>query len=167
MQPASRIDPDQQPLRTVAPSTHRSVTSNRLPFPLLPRSIRWSFVLGIAALITYASLVIVPETVVDDTRPEFVPLNYWRHIVAYLALAGSLAYATDDWQLDRWNNAALVILIAATFGICMEIGQHFLPHRSPFLLIDVAVNTLGASGVVVWYLIRPSLECKPVGEFFR
>ena len=55
--------------------------------------------------------------------------------------------------------------IAASYGIAMEVGQHFLPHRTPFLLPDAAVNTLGASGVVVWYLVRPHLDCKPVTEF--
>lgn len=64
-----------------------------------------------------------------DTRPELVPLNYWRHLVAYLALAGSLAYATDDWNLDRWKQAAFVI--------AMEAASHFVPPRSPVLLTPV------------------------------
>jgi VanZ family protein len=29
-----------------------------------------------------------------------------------------------------------------------EFGQAFLPHRSPFLVTDVLVNTLGASTVL-------------------
>ena len=97
----------------------------------------------------------------------FVPLNYWRHLLAYFALAGSLAYAIDDWDFDRWKQAVLVIPITASYGIAMEAGQQFLPHRTPFLLTDAAVNTLDASGGVVWYLVRPSLELKPVTEFFE
>lgn len=40
-------------------------------------------------------------------------LNYWRHLVAYLAIAGSLAYATDDWDLDRGDPNALSDQITA------------------------------------------------------
>lgn len=58
----------------------------------------------------------------------------------------------------------LVIAIAALYGIGMEAGQHFVPHRIP-LVTDAAVNTLGATGVVVWHLPRPLLELKPVGKF--
>lgn len=137
----------------------------RIPFPLFPSRIRWAFVPIIATLIVYSSLVIVPETVVDNTQPEFIALTHWRHLVASFAFVGSLAYATDDWSMDRWRKAALVIAIAASYGICMEIGQHFLPHRTPFLLTDAAVNTLGASGVVIWYLVRPYFEPKPVSQF--
>lgn len=79
--------------------------------------------------------------------------------IASFAFAGSLAYATGDWSMDRWKQAALVI--------AMKVGQHFLSHRTPFFPTDVAVNTLGASGVVIWYLVRPYLNLKPVGEFFE
>ncbi len=136
----------------------------RIPFPLFPTPVRWAAVLAIASLIFYASLVTVPETVVDDAQPEFIPINYWRHLVAYFALGGSLAYATDDWHLDRWKQAAFVIAIAAMYGIAMEAGQHFLPHRTLFLLTDAAVNTLGATGVVSWYLVRPYLDLRPIDE---
>ncbi len=136
----------------------------RVPLPLLPTAIRGAGVLAIAALIFYGSLVTVPETLVDDAQPEFVPLHYWRHLVAYFVFACSLAYATDDWDLDRWRKAAFVILIAALYGIAIETGQHVLPHRTPFLITDAIANVLGASLVLAWYLVRPYLALKPLRE---
>ena len=134
----------------------------KLPAPLLPRSVRWLAVFIVAALIFYTSLVTIPETAVDETHPWFIPLHLWRHIVAYFGFAGLLAYATDHWDMPRWRNALLVIAIAALYGVCMELGQALVPHRTEFLITDVAANTLGASGVVVWYLIRPYLDLKPL-----
>ena len=46
----------------------------------------------------------------------------------------------------------------------MGADQQFLTYRTPFLLTDAAVDALGAS-VVVWYLVPPYLELKPVSEF--
>jgi len=36
--------------------------------------------------------------------------------------------------------------------------------RAQTILPDVAANTFGASGVVIWYLVRPYLELKPIPE---
>lgn len=139
----------------------------KLPVPLLPRSIRWAGVVVLAGIIFYGSLVTVPETVVDRTDPGLVPLHLWRHVVAYFTLACGLAYASDHWEIARWRNALVVIGLAALYGIGMEIGQAFLPHRSDFLLTDVAANTLGASGVVLWYAVRPYLALRTVPELIE
>lgn len=37
----------------------------------------------------------------------------------------------------------------------------------PFLFTDAAVNTLGATGVVIWYFVMLYLEFQTVGEFFE
>ena len=136
-----------------------------LPLPLLPRRLRYTAVAVVAAFIFYTSLVTVPETVVDDAQPQFLELNHWRHLVAYFTFACSLAYATDHWDLPRFKHAALVIAIAASYGIAMEAGQAFLPHRSPFLISDTFVNTVGASTVLFWYLVRPYLELRPITDY--
>lgn len=47
----------------------------------------------------------------------------------------------------------------------MEAGQAFLPHRSPFLVTDVLVNAVGASLMLVWFLLRPYLDRRPVSAF--
>lgn len=136
----------------------------KIPAPLLPRAIRWLGVFAVAAFIFYASLVTIPETVVDETQPGVIPLHLWRHIVAYFGFAGVLAYATDHWNMPRWRNAILVIGIAALYGICMEFGQALVPHRTEFLVTDAVANTLGASGVLIWYAARPYLDLKPIPE---
>ncbi|QZA89041.1 VanZ family protein [Salinarchaeum sp. IM2453] len=137
----------------------------QVPLPLFSRRLRWAGVLVIAGFILYSSLLTVPETVVDDTQPDSIPINYWRHLVAYCVLACSLAYATDHWQLPRWRHALIVIGLAAGYGALIEAGQAFVPHRSSFLVSDVVVNTIGASGVMLWYLARPYLSLRPVSAF--
>ena len=69
--------------------------------------------------------------------------------------------------IPRFKHAILVIATATTYGIAMEAGQHFLSHRSPFLVTDVLVNTLGASTVLVWFLARPYLELRPITEYVK
>ena len=129
--------------------------------PLLPRRLRWAGVFILAAFIFYTSLVTTPETLVDEGQPSLIELNHWRHLVAYFTFACSLAYATDHWDLPRRHHAALVIALATLFGIVMEIAQAFLPHRSPFLVTDVLVNAIGASSVLLWFLLRPYIELTP------
>ncbi len=136
-----------------------------LPIPLLPRWLRFTAVGVVAAIIFYGSLITVPETAIDDVQPTFVQLSHWRHLLAYFALAGTLAYASDHWNLPRWRHAAIIIVIAASYGVAMEFGQALLPHRTPFLITDVIVNTIGASGVVSWFLLRPYLDCRPLSTF--
>ena len=132
-----------------------------LPLPLLPKPVRYSAVVVVAAIIIYGSLITVPETAVDDIRFEFFDPNHWRHLVAYATLAYTLAYATDHWDLPSGHHAAVIIALATLFGIAMEVGQAFLPHRSPFLVTDVIINAIGASSVLVWFLLRPYIELTP------
>jgi len=139
----------------------------QIPVPLFPKAIRWSVVAVLAAFILYGSLITVPETVVDQTQPEGLPLHLWRHVVAYFTLACALAYATDHWKLPRLQHALLMIGIAALYGVFMELGQALVPHRTDFLITDVAANTFGASGVVIWYLARPYLEPKPISALLE
>ena len=136
----------------------------KVPSPLLPRWLRLSAVAVVAGIIFYGSLVTVPETVIDDAQPDLIQISHWRHVVAYATLAYTIAYATDHWQLPRFKHTILIIALAAAYGILMELGQQFLPHRSPFLVTDVLVNTLGASLVSLWFLIRPHLAIQPVTE---
>ena len=137
-----------------------------IPLPLVPRWLPWGGVGAVCALIFYGSIVTVPETVVDDAQPVLIDLNYWRHLVAYGVLALSLAYASDHWELGRWRHAVVVIGMAAGYGVVMELGQVFVPHRTDFMMIDVFVNAIGASVVVVWFLLRPHLSLLAVEEWW-
>ena len=90
--------------------------------------------------------------------------SHWRHFVAYGALSFTLAYATASWKMPRWRNAIFVIGIAALYGVCIEIGQSFVPHRSDFMITDAVANTLGASLVIMWYIILPYITLRPIRE---
>ena len=70
----------------------------------------------------------------------------------------------SHWTLPLLKHATLIIALAASYGITMELGQQFLPHRAPFLVTDV-LNTLGASLVPLWFLVRPHLELHPLTTF--
>ncbi|MCU4926490.1 VanZ family protein [Halobacteria archaeon AArc-dxtr1] len=136
----------------------------RLPLPLLPTPVRWLGVAAVAGFILYASLITSPpETAVDTAQPAFAPLSYWRHFVAYAALSGALAYAIDDWERRRWQQALLVIAVATLYGAGIEVAQYADPERH-FDVLDILVNALGASTVLGWYAVRPSLEARSLGE---
>ena len=137
----------------------------RVPIPLLPRVVRWAGVAVIAGFIFYASILTAPPaTPVDDAQPWFLDLSYWRHLVAYATLALTLAYATDEWSLERWRHALVVIAVVTLYGAGIEVGQWFVPERH-FDLADIAVNALGASVVLGWFALRPRLEVLEVEAF--
>lgn len=130
----------------------------RVPVPLLPRPVRWLGVAGLLGFLFYVSVVTVPpETAVDTYRLSFVDVAHWRHFVAYGTLAYALAYATVDWELTRWKQAAFVVAFASLYGLGIEVGQYFTPHRN-FDATDVVANTLGASLVLPWYLLWPHVR---------
>lgn len=133
--------------------------------PLLPRWLRWSFVAAVAALIFYLSILTVPpETPVVPGRPAIVPLDKWRHFLAYAAFGGALAYATTEWSWRRRRLAALVVGTTVLYGIGIEAGQAFLPERY-FALGDAWANAVGGLLVLPWFLVRPYLTVTPVGEW--
>ncbi len=67
-----------------------------LPVPLASAWLRWTGVGVVAAVIFYASILIAPPETVLDARPGLVPLDKWRHFLAYAAFGYALAYATTD-----------------------------------------------------------------------
>ncbi|MEF8786192.1 MAG: VanZ family protein [Haloarculaceae archaeon] len=136
-----------------------------LRVPLLPRWLRWLAVAGLAALIFYASILAVPpETVIDQTKPDLLPLDKWRHFLAYAAFGGALAYATTDWEVTPTVLAVGVIGITVVYGIGIEFGQSLVPGRY-FSLGDAYANALGGVLVVPWYLLRPYLELVPISAW--
>ena len=128
--------------------------------PLLPRWLRWSFVVGIAGFIFYTSILTVPpETVVDSAKPgvDYLPLDKWRHFVAYAVLAGTGVYATADWNQSIRRRALLVVGLVVLYGVGIEFGQSLIPNRY-FSLGDAYANGLGAVLVTPWYFVRRHVE---------
>lgn len=133
--------------------------------PLLPAWLRWLAVLAVAGFVAYVSLVTVPpETVVDQLRPgppDLIPLDKWRHFVAYAAVAYALAYATTDWDVRVLALAVAVVTATVVYGVGIEVGQSFLPARY-FSVDDAYANALGGVLVLPWYVVRPYLEFVPL-----
>jgi VanZ family protein len=128
----------------------------------LPGWIRWAFVVCVAGFIFYTSILTAPpDTVLDAGRPDLVPLDKWRHFLAYATFGGALAYATADWTIERRYAAAFVIGTTMAYGIGIEAWQSFVPERY-FSYGDAYANTLGAVLISPWYLIRPYIEFEPL-----
>ncbi|MFW6018618.1 MAG: VanZ family protein [Halapricum sp.] len=132
--------------------------------PLLPASIRWLAVVTVAAVIFYGSiLAIPPETVLDRARPfALIPIDKWRHFLAYGAFAYALAYATADWDRNARSLAALVVAVTVLYGVGIEFGQSLTPNRY-FSVLDAYANVLGAALVLPWYLLSRRVEFVPLG----
>ena len=121
--------------------------------PLVPAWLRWIGVVAVAAVIFYLSVVTVPPADPVVEPPDLVPLDKWRHFLAYAAFAGSLAYATTDWSWPTRRLAVLVLGATAVYGVGIEAWQAFVPARY-FSLGDAYANALGAVLASPWYLIR-------------
>jgi len=137
-----------------------------LRLPLLPRWMRWTAVLVVAALIFYLSLLTVPPADPVLEPPPLLPLDKWRHFLAYAAFGLSLAYATAEWEADARLLAVGVVGTTVLYGFGIEVGQAFLPERY-FGLGDAWANALGGLLVVPWYLLRPYVRFSPAVTWLR
>lgn len=128
----------------------------RIAVPVVPRALRWGAVVAVAGGIFYLSVVSVPpgEPVVPPPGPpDLLPLDKWRHFLAYAALGGSLGYATVDWEWPSPRLAVLVIGVVAAYGLGVEGIQSTLAHRY-FSMGDAYANVFGAVLVVPWFALR-------------
>jgi len=140
------------------------MTRITLRVPLLPRWFRWSVVVSVAGLIFYASILTVPPETALDTRPDLIPLDKWRHFIAYAALGNSLAYATTDWNIETRRLAAAVLSVTILYGVGIEFGQSLTPERY-FSIGDIYANLLGGVLVLPYYVVQPHLQLVSVSEF--
>jgi VanZ family protein len=139
----------------------------RLNAPLLPAWFRWTAVIGLAGFIFYASIITVPpETPVDAWKPTLLPLDKWRHFVAYAVLGGALAYAITDWEYSTLTQALIVFIIIVIYGVGIEFGQTLTPDRY-FSVGDAYANALGAVLVMPWYILRPYFRFLPVTDWLK
>lgn len=130
-------------------------TDRRIPVPLLPAWFRWLAVAAVATFIFYASILTAPpETALDEVR--LLPLDKWRHFLAYAGLGGTMAYAVADSDYGIRRQALGVFAVTVIYGLGVEAGQSFLPERY-FSLGDAIANALGAVLAMTWYALRPYL----------
>lgn len=142
----------------------------RIRAPLLPTWVRWAAVIALAGFIFYVSIITVPpETVVDQVKPgppDLIPLDKWRHFVAYAAFGYALAYAVTDWNIRKSKLAAFAIGVTVMYGIGIEFGQSLIPERY-FSMDDAYANAFGGFLVIPWYFVRPYIELVPTMTFVK
>ena len=130
--------------------------------PLVPRWMRWTGVCAVAAFIFYTSILTAPPpNPVVPGKPDLLPLDKWRHFLAYAALAGTLVYATADLERSVRFQVLFVVCVATLYGIGIEVGQSQIPNRY-FSLGDAYANTIGTALVTPWYLVRSRIQFQPV-----
>ena len=128
--------------------------------PLLPGWLRWAGVAAVAGVIFYLSVIAAPPADPVVEPPDLIPLDKWRHFLAYAAFGGSLAYATADWDWPIPRLALFVLGVTVVYGVGIEVWQSFLPERY-FSLPDAYANALGAVLVSPWYLVRSRVSFLP------
>ena len=140
------------------------MTQSRLGVPLLPSWLRWGGVAVVAAGIFYLSVLAAPpETAVVPGRPDLLPLDKWRHFLAYAAFGGALAYATVDWTWRTRTMAAAVLAVVVVYGVGIEVWQSFVPDRY-FGLGDAYANAFGGVLVLPLLFIRDRVPFVSIGE---
>lgn len=137
-----------------------------IPAPLLPRSVRWAVVGGVGVVIIYFSIIAPPPKTPLDIEFELIPLDKWRHFVAYAALGYALAYATTDWAWKSRRLAVFVIGVTILYGIGIEGAQSLLPQRY-FSIVDAYANALGAILVIPYYRVRQYVDFEPLPLFLN
>ena len=128
--------------------------------PLLPASIRWLLVAVVVATIVVFSLLPPPP----ETQTSLPYLDKLVHAVAYLGLAGALAYATVEYQPRHRLRTALVWGLAVGVGLAVELLQSVVAYRF-FTLGDLVANAVGAGLILIWFRVERSLRYTPVSEW--
>lgn len=130
--------------------------------PLLPATLRWLGVVAVAGTIAVYSLhstAATGEVAVLDLAVSFV-----LHLLAYAGLAVTLAYATVEFDAPRRRRAVAVIVLAASFGLGIELLQGTTAERTASPL-DALVNLVGASLALGWYALERRCTVVPLSEF--
>jgi len=108
--------------------------------------------------------VTVPlETAVDSNQPDLIPLDKWRHFVAYAVLGIVLPYATADWSLKTRFFAVGVVGTTILYRLDIEFSQSLTP-RWYFSVDGAYANTFGGELVTPWYLVQRSLAFVPIAS---
>ena len=121
--------------------------------PLLPKSVRYLLVAGVAILIVVYSIVPLPGWVTQSGPLGLLPVRRYLHLIAYAGFALVLGYALADNPRPDWQVLAIVFTIAVVLGLALEGLQATLPHRHASMQ-DVLMNAAGAAlAVGIWRLV--------------
>ncbi|MFB6173153.1 MAG: VanZ family protein [Halobacteriales archaeon] len=136
---------------------------DRITLPLFPRWFRLAGVVAVAAVIFYLSVVTVPPEQAVAPKPDLVPLDKWRHFLAYAAFGASVAYVLVESRRGLYLKMGAVFLVALTYGVGIEAWQAFLPRRY-FGIEDAVANGIGAGLSLLWYAIEPRTRFVPLAR---
>lgn len=128
-----------------------------MQIPLLPRWMRWLFVVGVSGVIIFFSVIKVPSSP-SGAGP------FWDkqlHFVAYGGLTLVYAYATAHYRHRPLLRAIGVLTAVILFGFLVEFLQGVVPVRE-FSLLDQLANTVGALLASIWFFIESRLSYRKV-----
>lgn len=134
--------------------------------PLLPAWLRWLGVVAVAVAIFYLSVLAVPPEQAVAPKPDLVPLDKWRHFLAYAGLGGALAYATVEWEWRTRRVAVAVLAVVVAYGVGLELWQSLLAERY-FSVGDAYANALGGVLAMPLFALREWVAFRPAGEMVR
>jgi VanZ family protein len=121
-------------------------------------------VVAVAAGIFYLSVFTAPPATPVAPKPDLLPLDKWRHFLAYAALGGALAYATVDWQWRTRRVAVAVLAVVVAYGVGLELWQSQVPERY-FSVGDAYANALGGVLAMPLFALRDRLAFVSLSTF--
>ncbi|MUV59815.1 VanZ family protein [Halobacterium sp. CBA1126] len=125
-----------------------------IPFPLVPRWLRYAGVLGVAGFLLYYS--VLSPAPIQPSSPD--PLwDKKLHVLGYLGLGLALAYATVHLRDHIWTRIAAVLALAVGYGLLIEGLQGTQPGRYASLG-DALANVIGALLASVWFFVERRLR---------
>ncbi|WP_173862842.1 VanZ family protein [Salinigranum rubrum] len=86
------------------------------------------------------------------------------HFLAYFGLAGTLAYATIEFQARPRLRTLVVFGGAFGVGLGIEILQGTLSYRF-FTIGDIVANSLGAGLMLLWLPLEQYIEYIPLRDY--
>lgn len=125
-----------------------------IPFPLVPRWLRYAAAAGVAGFLLYYS-VLSPAPIQPSS-----PGPLWDkklHVLGYLGLGLALAYATVHVRDRIWTRIAVVLVLAVGYGLLIEGLQGTQPGRYASLG-DALANVIGALLASAWFLVERRLR---------
>jgi len=132
--------------------------------PLLPAWLRWLGVVAVAGAIFYLSVLTAPPPAPAAPKPDPIPLDKWRHFLAYAGVGGALWYATIDWDWrTRWAALGCLAVVVAV-GVGLELWQSTIPDRY-FSVGDAYANALGGVLAMPLFALRDRLRFVGLGAF--
>lgn len=129
----------------------------RLP-PLLPAWSRWTLVVLVASLIFVAS-VSPGETSPSNLLPQVAHVDKVAHLVGFVLLGLSLAYAATDRGPAPMMRAVILYAGLVFYGAILKGLQGFRPGRL-LEIGDLAANAIGALVVFGWFKLHPDTRTR-------